>query len=155
MKKTLLLAVLAIFSTCAFAQFSISYKTIVPTELRKYKLGMTNNDFKEQFLITEEEDIMSFRIVYDIKNKKWKNIDEVTLYFDKEAPQPLYEFIINYKTTALRDKFVSQYYGEPNDGDEWRWEMPDGHTAKAWIFGKTLVIAVAYPNTEWVGEWEE
>lgn len=151
--KNILLITILLFCTSAYSQNIVTYKNIIPKELKKYVPGSTLE--KNEKKLSDYENTsgsMSFRKEYSIKNPA-KGIKEVTLYFDSEDPQQLYEYIINYSDVSKRDEFISKIYGTPNDEDEWRWKMEDGHTAKAWKFMSKLVVAIAYPNTEWAKEW--
>jgi hypothetical protein len=155
MKKILLLAVLAIFmSAPLMAKKKITYKNVFPKEFKKiYKPGMTLDAFQKKNPDLEGDNSFEFRTTFDIINPT-EDIKELTLYFDMDNNRPLYELIINYHTAAARDQAVEKMYGPPNNGKDWLWTMPDGVTTKAWIFMNKLVIAIAYPNTEWAKDWK-
>lgn len=154
MKKILLLAVLsAILAAPLMAQKKMTYKKIFPKEFRKkYKPGMSLEAFQQKHPELKSDNTFNFRTTFDIMNPT-NEVKELTLYFDEENNKPLYELIIDFHDAAARDKMAAKAYGPPNSGKDWKWTMPDGVKAKAWVFMNKLVVAIAYPGTEWYAEW--
>jgi len=155
MKKLIqTLALLFFAATILHAENEVNYTTILPKALKKFIAGSTLEDNKKNIPVTnsEESDIISFRKEFVI-NKPAKSIKELTLYFDNEGDRRLYEYIIEYSNVQARDAFTESVYGEPNQDGEWEWNMEDGYTARAWTFMNKLVIAFAFPGTEWENEW--
>lgn len=138
-----------IIHTAIFSQNSISIDKLLPKEIINYMPGMPYNDFATKFnTITPDEETFSFRyeITIPINNETIKN---VTLYFDKDATQPLYEYIIEFNSEENLHAFTSRSYEEKNEDQKWLWKLNDGPSVKAWTFDTSLVIAIIYPNTEW------
>ena len=95
---------------------------------------------------------MEFRKSVALPNYSDK-IKELTLYFDNEGTFPLYEFIIDYKEIAERDKVANELYGKPNFKEkEWKFDSGEGYPIRVWTYQNKLIIAGFMPGTEWEGE---
>lgn len=142
---------LFVFGVNTFAQ-SVDLNKIIPPVLKKYKPGMSYEDYRRMSGNMDlPESIISFRQEV-VLNPNKNDIKEVTLYFDKDTNQPLYEYIIEFNDAPARDAYVRANLGAPNYDGEWKWKQEDGLVVKAWTFMNKLVIAIVYPETEWVGE---
>lgn len=151
MKHLSFALVLLVAAAHTYAQ-SVDLNKIIPAVLKKYKPGMSYEDYRRiSGQMDLPESIISFRQEVVINPNK-NNIKEVTLYFDKDTNQPLYEYIIEFDDAPARDAYVRSSLGAPNHDGEWKWKQDDGLVVKAWTFMNKLVIAIVYPETEWVGE---
>jgi len=154
MKKNIISVI--VFTLCTFFVFSQTknFKNpnqIVPKEIQKaFPIGMNEADFKKANPNLGVDNSFGFRNVYEIYNFS-DDIKEIVFYFNNKGKNELYEYIIQYKSEELRNKAIKKYKA-PNKGKEWEWTSKDNLKFKAWIFSNTLVIAVAYPNSEWYNE---
>jgi hypothetical protein len=147
MKPLVLFICLAAISLSVSAQKPMTYKMLVPKSMKKYKFGMSHEAFTQKNKNLQNKSYFSFRYEYHIESPS-REVKMLTLYFDTQGEQPLYELIIEYHDPAVRDAFIERNYGKPNDGRQWAWKLPDGLTAKAWTFMDNLIITVLYPGTE-------
>jgi hypothetical protein len=146
-KVSFLIVVLICALTHAHAQKKISYKKLVPKSLKAFRFGMPLEKFQAEQPQRKASDDMSFRHVFEIP-KPVPGIKELTIYFDADGKKPLYELIIEFSEKIEKEAFVSKKYGQPNNGREWKWTLPDGLKARAWAFDNTIVVTVLYPGTE-------
>ncbi len=146
-KGLLLLIFTSAFASQSMAQKPMTYKSLAPKSLKKYSLGMPMEKFQKKNPSLKPTDDFAFRFVYDIPNPA-SGIKHLILYFDADGEKPLYELIIEYPDAASRYAFTAKNYGLPNNGKEWKWTMPDGLKARAWVFMNKVVVTVLYPGTE-------
>ena len=146
-KVSLFLFILICGITKVEAQKKISYKNLMPKSLKEFRFGMPLEKFQAEHPQWKPTDDMSFRIVFEIPNPV-PGIKELTLYFDADGEKPLYELIIEFSEKSKKETFVSKKYGQPNNGREWKWNLPDGLKSRAWTFDNTIVVTVLYPGTE-------
>ena len=124
----------------------------IPEELRHLYLGMPFKEFFSQYQAVSVSEIMQFRKSVVLKNYSDK-IKELTLYFDNEGTFPLYEFIIDYKDVAERDKVINELYGKPNFKEkEWEFDSEEGYPVRVWTFENKIIVAGFMAGTEWEGE---
>ena len=125
----------------------------IPKALHDTYLGMPVSDFKKARMVMSEKDSnrMNFRIEFT-ETIEDNDIDRVTYYFDKDYNQPLYEYIIEYKSATKLQELVKQKYGNHNDGNQWIFDSGEGFMIRVWTFKNKLCIAGVIKGTEW---WDE
>lgn len=147
--------VLILFSSVAFGQNEILHpKKIVPKQIyKKFPLGMSENDFKKSNPDLSGDNSFSFRTEYTITDFS-AEIKEIIFYFNNSGNKELYEYIIKFNEENIRDKNIAKFKSPNIDAKTWQWLHKDGTKIRAWIFGSSLVVAAAYPKSEWDGLWK-
>jgi hypothetical protein len=155
MKMKALLTVLVIFFArqAALADYPPAPESMLPNFLSQMSFGMTFEQFNKlpdraKWMPTGEDDI---RTSYSRSNPT-PDTPWVTVYFGTEDGEPLYEFIIQYKTPTKAKEVASSLLGEANTDDgEWRF-LSKGVEMRAWVFETKLVVAAVLQGTEWSDE---
>ncbi len=152
----LFVAALALLTACSGTKSTTKkqpHLKYLPTAVHNTPFNMSMADFKTvhpdaKFLPANAD---AFR--YEVIVKHEAPLENVGYYFDADAHNPLYEFILIYNSEAERDKVAKELFGAPNYKEkEWRYPSGEGYTIWAWTFKKKLIIAAVLPNTEWEGE---
>ena len=124
----------------------------MPEAIQAYPFGMELREFKRanSSANRQEENTMSFREVFLEENPSL-DIESVVYYFDSDGSKPLYEFILNYRNTTVRDAWAENNLGPKNhaDGTEWLYKSHAGYEINVWTFNNKLVFAAAIPGCEW------
>ena len=125
-------------------------KQYLPEYFSDLYLGMPYEEFLfiKGKLKKHLADLMSFR--FELEERINRNgIRDVIYYFGKTDTKPLYELIIEYEKNFDLQKYLLQKYGNPNHGNEWRFDNGEGVIIMIWTFRNKLVIAGAIKGTEW------
>ncbi|MCF8296524.1 MAG: hypothetical protein K9J13_03180 [Saprospiraceae bacterium] len=148
----LIIATLFLFSCSGTKDLHSYQKKYIPKEFHNLYLGMPLKEIKKVIEFSEEDisKVMSFRLSI-VEENKTEQIKEVTYYLDDGEDNPLYEIIIEYNDIAVRDNVVKKLYGEPNHGEEWRFETQE-FPIMVWTYQSKLIIAAKMKGTEWENE---
>jgi hypothetical protein len=151
MKQLLVILSTAFIFSCSSTKVAKEHKqqlNYIPNTFHNTYLGMPLSEFikvrKNAVLATEE----GFRTTY-LEAFEEGDIKSVAYYFGTKGNLPLYEYVIDYHSKEMRDAFVKANLGEPNDGEEWRFDSKEGFKIKAWTFNNKLVVTGLIIDTEW------
>lgn len=125
----------------------------IPTLLHESYLGMPFSDFKKARMVLPDKDSNpnDFRIEYN-EQIEGNDIKKLTYYFDKDNNQPLYEYIIEYRSQAKLQELMKQKYGKCNDGSQWIFDSGEGFLIRVWTSDSKLCIVGLIKDTEWLNE---
>ena len=144
-----ILCFIFLFSSC-FKTTHFQQKKYFPKGFKKVYFGLPLNDFMEdnKDATIEKKSVFKFRTtVYGTCNNK--DIKKVTYYFDNDGDKPLYEFIIEYNDSLVRNKIVKKLYSKPNFNDVWRFKSKEGFDIMVWKYESKLIIAGKIKDSEW------
>lgn len=159
MKKLLLFPLFALLFTLPAMSYGQklrkAQKKFFPKELRKQKVyfGMAENDLLRAFPDAKKsEATFDFRNVYQLGALS-KRIQDSHCYIDNEDDLPVYEFILIMADAYNNEDLGRELFGPPNFNNE-EWRLKPGDTGldfevAAWTFQNKLIIAAAWPGSEW------
>lgn len=152
MKKLLLfIFALTTLSACTSSKNAHStQKKYIPEAFHAVHLGMSKADALKARPNMKLANDSGFRTEY-IEEIDDAEVTHAVYYFDDDAPQVLYEIILVYKASEMRDNVAATLLGEPNSENkkEWYFDSKEEFKIHCWAYKNKLIIAGEINGTEW------
>lgn len=145
--RYLLISLLSLISFCGIAQVSKInpdlQKPYLPKEVKGLYIGMPKQGAMK---IHKSMRVPKNSVVgYPEENFKSGDVKQITCQVLSDD-NTVYEFIVEYRSTAKAITVAKKLFGQPNDASEkfplgWKIRLDDGLVLKCWIFNNKLCIA--------------
>ena len=152
MKQTILLCILSFLFLASCSTTKYAYQAnYLPKPSQNLEFGMALAKWKQDHptAVNAGEDY-GFRVIY-LEDEAPAPFESIVYYFDNEEDIPLYELVLNYHDSTVRDAWIRENLGAPNhaNGKEWLYDSGEGFEIRIWTFQNKLVIAAAIAGCEW------